>query len=127
MLTFGTGDQTGSLCYVGDLTDGLVRPMRGPEEVAGSINPCHRRELSIGELAETIRDMTGSRSELVFRPAPEDDPMQRKPDIAVAERHSNWKSRTLLEDGQSRTIAYFDTLLREGGVHRPLAHGTAAE
>ena len=127
MLTFGTGEQTRSLCYVDDLADGLVRSMRGPEEVAGPINPCHPQELSIGELAETIRDMTGARSELVFRPAPEDDPMQRKPDIVVAERYSDWKPRTPLEDGLSRTIAYHDALLREGGVHRPLAHGTAAE
>lgn len=94
MLTFGTGEQTRSLCYVDDLADGLVRLMRGPEEVTGPINPGNPQELSIGELAK---------------------------------RHSDWKPRTPLEDGLSRTIAYLDALLREGGVQRPLAHGIAAE
>jgi len=111
---YGDGAQTRSFCYVDDLVDGLIRLMETGDAVTGPINLGNPGEFSIRALAETVIALTGSRSELVFRPLPEDDPRQRQPDIGKAEAVLGWKPTVSLEDGLGRTIAYFDELLRRG-------------
>jgi UDP-glucuronate decarboxylase len=111
---FGDGAQTRSLCYVDDLIDGLVRLMESPEQITGPINLGNPHELSIREIARHVIDLTGSRSKLVFRPLPEDDPRQRCPDITRARTDLAWEPRTTLVEGLRRTIEYFDDLLRTG-------------
>ncbi|MBV9997419.1 MAG: SDR family oxidoreductase [Caulobacteraceae bacterium] len=111
---YGDGVQTRSFCYVDDLVDGLIRLMETGDAVTGPINLGNPGEFSIRALAETVIALTGSRSELVFRPLPEDDPRQRQPDIGKAEAVLGWKPTVSLEDGLGRTIAYFDELLRRG-------------
>ena len=112
---YGEGMQTRSFCYVTDLIDGLDRLMNSPNEIAGPINIGNPREFSIRELAEKILAITGSKSKLVKKPLPDDDPKQRQPDIALAEKLLGWHPTIELTDGLHATIAYFDTLLREQG------------
>jgi UDP-glucuronate decarboxylase len=109
---FGDGNQTRSFCYVDDLIDGLVRLMETPEAVTGPINLGNPDEFSIRELAEQVIDLTASRSKLVLRPLPSDDPRQRQPDIGKARSELGWEPTVRLQDGLKRTIAYFDELLR---------------
>ncbi|TMV07265.1 SDR family oxidoreductase [Ruegeria sediminis] len=104
---YGDGGQTRSFCYVSDLIDGLVRLMGSPKEVNGPINLGNPVELSIHELAETVIRMTGSDSELVFQPLPQDDPIQRQPDITRARDLLGWQPSVPLEQGLEATIAYF--------------------
>jgi UDP-glucuronate decarboxylase len=108
---YGAGSQTRSFCYVDDLVEGLVRLMNVDGEVSGPVNLGNPNELSILQLAETIIDLTGSRSTIVQRPLPQDDPRQRCPDIDRAAELIHWQPRVELKDGLSRTIAYFDALL----------------
>jgi UDP-glucuronate decarboxylase len=112
---FGEGLQTRSFCYVTDLIDGLDRLMNSPEDIAGPINIGNPNEYTIRELADKILAITGSKSEIVARPLPEDDPRQRQPDIALAEKLLGWRPTVELEEGLRYTIAYFETLLREHG------------
>ncbi len=112
---FGEGLQTRSFCYVTDLIDGLDRLMNSPEDVAGPINIGNPNEYTIRELADKILAITGSKSEIVARPLPEDDPRQRQPDIALAEKLLGWRPAVELDEGLRYTIAYFETLLREHG------------
>ncbi len=112
---FGEGLQTRSFCYVTDLIDGLDRLMNSPEGIAGPINIGNPREFTILELAEKILAITGSKSKIVMRPLPEDDPSQRQPDIALAEKLLGWHPAIELTEGLQLTIAYFETLLREHG------------
>jgi UDP-glucuronate decarboxylase len=112
---FGEGLQTRSFCYVTDLIDGLDRLMNSPEDIAGPINIGNPNEYTIRELADKILAITGSKSEIVARPLPEDDPRQRQPDIALAEKLLGWRPAVELEEGLRYTIAYFETLLREHG------------
>jgi dTDP-glucose 4,6-dehydratase len=105
MTVFGDGSQTRSFCYVSDLVEGLYRLMFSDERYPVNLgNPI---ELTILEFAERIRRLTGSRSEIQFRPLPEDDPKQRRPDISKAERVLGWRPRVELEDGLRQTIGYF--------------------
>ncbi len=113
---YGDGGQTRSFCYVDDLVDGLMRLMDTPDEVTGPINLGNPGEFTILELAEIIRELTGSRSELVFRPLPMDDPKQRRPDIARAEETLGWSPKVNLREGLRHTIAYFEGLLKNGDV-----------
>ncbi len=106
LTIYGDGSQTRSFCYVSDLVDGLVRLMAA-EDLTGPVNLGNPRESSIRELAETVIAMTGSKSKLVEKPLPEDDPMQRCPDIGLAKKTLKWQPRVTLEDGLERTIAYF--------------------
>jgi UDP-glucuronate decarboxylase len=112
---FGEGLQTRSFCYVTDLIDGLDRLMNSPEDITGPINIGNPNEYTIRELADKILAITGSKSEIVARPLPEDDPRQRQPDIALAEKLLSWRPTVELEEGLRYTIAYFETLLREHG------------
>jgi UDP-glucuronate decarboxylase len=104
---YGEGSQTRSFCYVDDLIDGLIRLMNSSDEITGPLNLGNPVEFSIIELAKTVIDLTGSRSQLVFRPLPEDDPRQRQPDISLAKAKLNWQPTVTLEEGLHKTIAYF--------------------
>jgi UDP-glucuronate decarboxylase len=115
ITVFGEGLQTRSFCYVTDLIDGLDRLMNSPEEIAGPVNIGNPNEFTIRELAEKILAITGSKSEIVARPLPEDDPRQRRPDIALAEKLLCWRPTIELDEGLRYTIAYFEMLLREQG------------
>jgi dTDP-glucose 4,6-dehydratase len=105
MTVFGDGSQTRSFCYVSDLVDGLYRLMQSDERYP--VNLGNPREMTILEFAEHIRKLTGTKSELIFKPLPEDDPKQRKPDITKAKQVLGWEPKVLLEDGLRETVAYF--------------------
>ncbi len=113
ITVYGDGSQTRSFCYVDDLIDGLVRLMATPAEVTGPVNIGNPAEFSMLELATMVIDLTGSRSRIVHGPRPEDDPKQRRPDISRAQDLLDWKPRTMLKDGLTSTIAYFDRLLSD--------------
>lgn len=108
---YGDGSQTRAFCYVDDLIEGLVRMMASPREITGPLNIGNPHEIPIRELAERVLALTGSRSRLIHRPLPEDDPIQRCPDITKARTLLGWEPRVPLEEGLSRTIAYFRNLL----------------
>ncbi len=110
---YGDGSQTRSFCYVDDMVAAFLGLMDTPDEFTGPVNLGNPGEFSIRELAEKIISLTGSRSELVFHPLPTDDPRQRKPDISLAKQELGWEPRAQLEEGLKRTIAYFESLLRE--------------
>lgn len=108
---YGDGNQTRSFCYVDDLVDGFVRLMESPVDVTGPVNLGNPGEFSIRELAELAIEMTGSKSTLTFLPLPQDDPKQRRPDIARAQALLDWSPSVPLREGLKHTIAYFDRLL----------------
>jgi UDP-glucuronate decarboxylase len=108
---YGDGSQTRSFCYVDDLIEGIIRFMTSPPEFRGPLNLGNPREFTIRELAETIVQMTGSKSKLKRLPLPQDDPKQRQPDIAIARKQLGWEPSVPLREGLVATIAYFDTLL----------------
>lgn len=108
---YGEGLQTRSFCYVDDLIDGMVRMMNQDGEI-GPVNMGNPVEFTIRELAEKILTLTGSRSELVFKPMPQDDPAQRKPDISKAKASLDWEPKVDLIDGLKETIAYFKRVLK---------------
>jgi dTDP-glucose 4,6-dehydratase len=108
MTVFGSGSQTRSFCYVSDLVDGLYRLMLSDERYP--VNLGNPQEMTIREFAEQIRKLTGTKSELVFEPLPEDDPKQRKPDISKAKRLLGWEPRVPLEQGLKHTVEYFRNL-----------------
>ena len=109
---FGDGEQTRSFCYVDDLIDGLVRLMNTPHDVTGPINLGNTGEITIREFADTVVRLTGSKSRIVHKELPKDDPRRRCPDITKADRILGWTPTTPLETGLHRTIDYFDRLLR---------------
>ncbi len=111
---YGEGLQTRSFCYVDDLIEGCVRLMATAEGFTGPVNLGNPHEISIRDLAQKILGLTGSRSRLVFKPLPSDDPKQRRPDISLAEEALGWEPVASLETGLLRTIEYFDALLRNG-------------
>ncbi|MBQ9445932.1 MAG: SDR family oxidoreductase, partial [Victivallales bacterium] len=108
---FGDGNQTRSFCYVDDLIEGMVRLMNTSDDVTGPVNVGNPGEFTIRELAEKVIQLTGSKSKLVFKPLPQDDPRQRKPDITLAKQLLNWEPKVPLEEGLKKTIEYFDKLL----------------
>ncbi len=105
---FGDGGQTRSFCYVDDMIEGMRRLMDAPDAVTGPMNLGNPVEFSIRQLAELVLRLTASRSSIETRPLPEDDPLQRCPEISLAEEKLDWRPRVDLEDGLSRTIEYFD-------------------
>jgi len=109
---YGDGEQTRSFCYVDDLVDGLIALMDSADEITGPINLGNPHEFSIRELAEQVQALTGSSSEVVFRPLPEDDPRQRQPDITRAREQLGWEPTTALNTGLERTVGYFAALRR---------------
>lgn len=108
---YGDGNQTRSFCYVDDLLEGFVRLMATGDETTGPMNIGNPGEFTIRELAEMVIELTGSKSKLEFRPAPEDDPKQRRPDISYAQDKMNWQPKVALRDGLVETIAYFRSLI----------------
>ena len=110
---YGDGLQTRSFCYVDDLIAGFRRLMDAPDDVTGPINLGNPGEFTMIQLAETILELTGSRSPLVKEPLPVDDPKQRQPDIARAKALLGWEPSVALKSGLARTIAYFEKLLAE--------------
>jgi UDP-glucuronate decarboxylase len=107
----GDGSQTRSFCYVDDLVDGLVRLMESPADFTGPVNLGNPVEFSILHLAEKVIAITGSASKITFKPLPEDDPRQRRPDISLAEEKLGWAPTVDLEEGLKRTIDYFRELV----------------
>lgn len=110
---YGEGSQTRSFCYVSDLIECMVRFMDSPAECTGPMNMGNPGEFTIRELAELIIELTGSGSELVFEPLPRDDPKQRRPDISLAREKLGWEPKVPLREGLTKTIPYFERLLRE--------------
>jgi UDP-glucuronate decarboxylase len=111
---YGDGSQTRSFCYIDDMIDAFVLLMNMPKDFSGPVNLGNPTEFTIIELAEIIISMVNSKSEIVFRPLPSDDPMQRKPDISLAKEKMSWSPETSLKDGLKYTIDYFETLLSKG-------------
>lgn len=111
ITVFGNGNQTRSFCYVDDLLDGMIRMMNGPDDFIGPINLGNPGEFSISELAEMVIHLTGSKSRIVFKPLPQDDPMQRQPDISLAKEKLDWEPTLNLEEGLKKTIDYFRAIL----------------
>lgn len=113
---YGDGRQTRSFCYVDDLIDGLVRLMDTDDEVTGPINLGNPVEFTMLDLAKTVIELTGSKSSVEFKPIPVDDPKQRQPNISRARDTLGWSPSVPLRDGLSKTIEYFDDLLRTQGA-----------
>ena len=107
LTLFGDGSQTRSFCFVDDMIEAFVRMMRTGEEVTGPINVGNPTEFSMRELAERVLEQTGSRSRIEYRPLPQDDPRQRRPDIARARHALDWEPKVALEDGLRATIDFF--------------------
>jgi len=110
---YGNGSQTRSFCYVDDLVEAMVRLMNTPEDFTGPVNIGNPVEFTIKELAEKIIGITRSTSNLEYMPLPEDDPVQRCPDITLAKKVLDWEPEIKLEDGLKKTIAYFKDLMKE--------------
>ncbi len=109
---YGDGTQTRSFCYVDDLVDGMIRMMENsPKGFTGPVNLGNPGEFTMLRLAELVVELTGSKSKIVHRPLPEDDPAQRKPDISLAKKELNWEPAVELEEGLVKTIDYFKELL----------------
>jgi UDP-glucuronate decarboxylase len=121
ITVYGDGAQTRSFCYVDDLVDALMRLMATDDGVTGPVNIGNPSEFTIRELAAMVIDLTGSRSQVVSRPLPADDPRQRQPDISTARKVLDWTPRTSLKDGLVRTITYFETLLKNREVRAAIA------
>jgi len=116
LTIYGEGAQTRSFCYVDDLVDALMRLMQTPTACTGPINMGNPHECTILELAQLIIRLTGSNSKIVSMGLPQDDPERRKPDISLAKSTLDWFPKVQLEDGLTRTIGYFEDLLRSGSI-----------
>jgi UDP-glucuronate decarboxylase len=110
LTVYGDGNQTRSFCYVDDLIEGVIRMMNTPDDFVGPLNLGNPEEYRILELAEKIIRLTKSGSKIVFKQLPEDDPLQRKPDIELAKTKLQWQPKTKLEEGLKQTINYFKSL-----------------
>ena len=110
ITVYGDGKQTRSFCFVEDMIDGVVRMMKTPDDFTGPVNLGNPEEYSILELAEKIIALTKSKSKIVFKPLPEDDPLQRKPNIDLAKDKLRWQPQTALDEGLRQTISYFQNL-----------------
>jgi len=110
ITVFGDGSQSRSFCYVDDLIDGLIRMMNTSNDFTGPVNIGNPNEFSILELAEKVIELTGSTSKIIFQPLPEDDPLQRRPNIDLAREKLGWEPKIQLQEGLERTIAYFRSL-----------------
>ena len=115
---YGDGRQTRSFCYVDDLLEGMIRAMNSPDDITGPINIGNPREFTILELANRVIELTGSRSKLIFKPLPPDDPRQRRPDITLAQKLLGWAPRIELREGLENTVHHFKAQLF-GSMVRP--------
>lgn len=114
ITVYGDGSQTRSFCYVDDLVEGMTRMMEC-EGFTGPVNLGNPAETTILEFARRIIDIIGSKSQVVFRPLPADDPKQRRPDIACARERLGWEPKVTVADGLRKTVEYFDNLLSKTG------------
>lgn len=105
---YGDGSQTRSFCYVSDLVEGIVRLMNSDESITGPINIGNPSEFTVNQLAQMIVEMTKSKSTIVYKPLPEDDPKKRKPDITLANKQLDWSPTIGIQEGLERTIKYFE-------------------
>lgn len=108
---YGDGKQTRSFCYVDDLVEGMIRMMNSRDGFTGPVNLGNPGEFTMLQLAELIIKMTGAKSKIVYKPLPQDDPMQRKPVISLAGKELDWKPAIGLEEGLVKTIDYFKTVI----------------
>jgi UDP-glucuronate decarboxylase len=115
ITVYGDGSQTRAFCYATDMIEGFIRLMNTPDEITGPINLGTPFEMTILELAQKIIDKTNSRSQIVYKPLPADDPTQRRPDLTRAEQMLGWEPKTPVDEGLEKTVAYFDQLLKDGG------------
>ncbi|NWF97347.1 MAG: SDR family oxidoreductase [Nitrospirae bacterium] len=111
ITVFGDGRQTRSFCYIDDMIYGIVKLMESPDDFTGPVNLGNPSEFSILELAEKVKQLTGSKSKIVFKPLPQDDPKQRQPDITLAKEKLDWKPMVDIEEGLKKTIEYFEALI----------------
>ena len=110
---YGDGSQTRAFCYVDDLIDGMIRLMATPDDVSGPINVGNPHEIPVSELATRVIKVTGSSSRIIYRPLPQDDPLQRCPDITKARAVLGWQPTVDLDQGLARTVAYFRQMLSD--------------
>lgn len=113
ITVYGDGSQTRSFCYVDDLIEGLIRMMNGPDDFVGPVNLGNPTEFTILDLAEKTIRLTGSKSKIIFKPLPQDDPLQRRPDITLAKEKLHWEPRIDVENGLNKTIEYFRSILEK--------------
>jgi len=114
---YGEGNQTRSFCYVDDLISGFIKLMNTPDDFTGPVNLGNPVEFSILELARKVIELTGTRSKIIFKPLPQDDPERRKPDITLAREKLQWEPGVKLEDGLQKTVEYFRNLLGKNSSH----------
>jgi UDP-glucuronate decarboxylase len=110
---FGAGTQSRSFCFVDDLIDAMVRMMNAPDDFIGPVNIGNPNEFSILDLANKVIALTGSSSKIVYLPLPEDDPLQRQPNIDLAKERLGWEPKIQLEEGLERTVEYFKSLVNK--------------
>ena len=113
ITVYGDGSQTRSFCYVSDLVDGLIR-MMNKGNFTGPVNLGNTDEYTILDFAKKIKELTGAKAKIVFKPLPQDDPMQRRPDITLAKKKLNWEPKISLNEGLRKTVEYFKGRLRAG-------------
>ncbi len=112
LTVYGDGSQSRSFCYVDDLIDGFLRLMQSGDDFTGPVNLGNPVEFNMIELTEHVKDLTNSKSEIIYEPLPEDDPRQRQPDITLAKDKLGWEPKVPLREGLEKTIAYFSDLLK---------------
>lgn len=110
---YGDGSQTRSFCYVDDMIDGFIRMMNADDDFTGPVNLGNPHEMTVLELAKAVIDLTGSRSKIVFKPLPADDPRQRRPDITLARERLGWQPGVGLAEGLEKTVRYFEALIAD--------------
>ncbi len=110
---YGDGSQTRSFCYVSDLIEGMIKMMNNEEDFIGPVNLGNPSERSILDFAKLIIEMTNSKSKIIYKPLPSDDPIQRKPDISLAKEKLDWEPKVNIKEGIAKTIEYFDKKLKE--------------
>ena len=111
ITVYGEGLQTRSFQYVDDLVEGLIRMMNSSTDFTGPVNIGNPHEFTILELAEKVIKLTGSKSKIIYKPLPSDDPMMRKPDITLAKKKLDWSPNIKLDEGLEKTIEFFKTII----------------
>jgi len=112
LTVYGDGSQTRSFCYIDDLIEGIMRMMQTDESFTGPVNLGNPEEVTVLEVAKLVLELTCSKSEIEFRPLPQDDPKRRKPDITLARQTLGWEPTVKLKEGLITTIQYFRECLR---------------
>ena len=116
LTVYGDGSQSRSFCYVDDLIDGFLRLMQSGDDFTGPVNLGNPVEFNMIELAEQVKELTNSKSEIKYEPLPEDDPRQRQPDITLAKDKLGWEPKVSLREGLEKTSAYFSDLLKSSNI-----------